>query len=174
MPLPTRNNPYSFDAFLEWRNGFDYYRDDPFLQKAARHFAGDEWELVDAEARRLSPKVSQLWRDISDASARPEKRPFMVHYDAHHHRVDRIVRPGETELMEKGLFSEALFSKKTRPWVRLVKQSLIHENGEACMACPMVCTEGLIVLLDRFADTPETLRILEHCKEGIDGDFAIC
>jgi alkylation response protein AidB-like acyl-CoA dehydrogenase len=57
--------------------------------------------------------------------------------------------------------------------VRLVKQYLIHQNGEACIACPMVCTEGLIALLDHFADSPETLRILEHCKEGIDGDFGI-
>ncbi len=173
MPLPTRNNPYSFDAFLEWRNGFDYYRDDAFLQQAVRHFAGDGWEQVDAEARKLSPTVSFLWRDISDASARPDKRPFMVHYDAHNHRIDRIVRPGETESMEKGLFSEALFSKNTPSWVRLVKQFMIHENGEACMACPMVCTEGMIALLERYADTPETLRILQHCKEGIDGDFAI-
>ena len=173
MPLSTRNNPYSFDAFLEWRNGFDYYRDDAFLQQAVKHFAGDEWQQVDDAARKLSPTVSRLWRDISDASARPDKRPFMVHYDAHNHRIDRIVRPGETEQMEKGLFSEALFSKNTPPWVRLVKQFMIHENGEACMACPMVCTEGMVALLERFADTPETLRILQHCKEGIDGDFAI-
>jgi len=97
----------------------------------------------------------------------------MLHYDAHNHRIDRIVRPGETECMEKEVFSEAFFSRRTSPWVRLVKQYLIHENGEACITCPMVCTEGLIALLDHYADTPETLRILEHCKEGIDGDFGI-
>ena len=173
MPLSTRNNPYSFDAFLEWRNGFDYYRDDAFLQKVAKHFAGDAWERVNTEARRLSPRVSFRWRDIADASARPEKRPFMLHYDAHNHRIDRIVRPGETETMEKGLFSEGLFSKNTPFWVRLVKQYLVHQNGEACITCPMVCTEGLIAMLEPYADTPETRRILQHCKEGIDGDFAI-
>ena len=26
-----RVNPYSFDEYLEWRNGVDYYADDPFL-----------------------------------------------------------------------------------------------------------------------------------------------
>jgi len=96
-----------------------------------------------------------------------------MHYDGHNHRIDRIVRPAQTEIMEKEVFSEALFSSKTSPWLRLAKMFLIYQNGEACIACPMTCTEGLVALLDRFADTPETRRILEHCREGIDGDFAI-
>lgn len=56
MSLPDRNNPYNFDEFLEWRNNVDYYADDPFIQKVVRHFARDEWELVDREARAVSRK----------------------------------------------------------------------------------------------------------------------
>ena len=50
---------------------------------------------------------------------------------------------------------------------------LIYQNGEACIACPLVCTEGLVAVLEAFADTPQTQRILTHCKEGENGDFAV-
>ncbi|HPA76745.1 MAG TPA: acyl-CoA dehydrogenase family protein [Deltaproteobacteria bacterium] len=173
MSLPDRNNPYAFDEYLAWRNGFDYYRDDEFFQKVVRYFSGPECPAIHEELSRMSPKVSFRWRDFSEAIAWPEERPSVMHYDGHNHRIDRIVRPARTEIMEKEVFSEALFSKRTSPWLRLAKMFLIYQNGEACIACPVTCTEGLVALLDRFADTPETRRILEHCKEGIDGEFAI-
>ncbi len=113
MSLPNRNNPYNFNEFLEWRNSFNYYDDDPFLQKVVKHYTGDEWEIVDAEARKISSKASFRWRDMANAIAFHEKRPFMEHYDAHNNRIDRIVRPHETEVMEKEIFSEGLFSKDT-------------------------------------------------------------
>jgi alkylation response protein AidB-like acyl-CoA dehydrogenase len=50
---------------------------------------------------------------------------------------------------------------------------LIYQNGEACTACPVTCTEGLVAVLDAFADSSETRRILTHCKEGENGDFAV-
>jgi alkylation response protein AidB-like acyl-CoA dehydrogenase len=75
--------------------------------------------------------------------------------------------------MEKEIFSEAFFSERTSPWLRLAKMYLIYQNGESCIACPITCTEGLVALLEKYADTPETKRILRHCKEGADGDFAI-
>ncbi len=75
--------------------------------------------------------------------------------------------------MEKEVFAEGLFSEKINPWERLIKMFLIYQNGEACIACPITCTEGLVALLDSFADTPETREILLHCKEGKGDDFAI-
>ena len=174
MALPDRDNPYSFNAFLEWRNTHDYYADDQASQKIIRHFVGEElWPEVDAEARRLSKRVSFRWRDMAEAIALWEKRPFMMHYDGHNNRMDRIVRPHEIELMEKEVFSEALYSPDTHPWVRLVKMFLIYQNGEACIACPVTCTEGLVAVVERFADTPELKRVLQHCRDGLDGDFGI-
>ncbi|MEJ2158795.1 MAG: acyl-CoA dehydrogenase family protein [Desulfobacteraceae bacterium] len=173
MSLPNRDNPYNFEEFLEWRNSVDYYADDPFLQNVVRHFTGDRWQQVDAAARQLSLKASFRWRDLADQAARPENRPYVLHYDGHHRRIDRIVRPMETLAMEKAVFAEALFADRTDAWLRLIKLFLIYQNGEACIACPLVCTEGLAALLDAFADSPETRRILEHCKEGREGDFAI-
>ncbi|MDD5168292.1 MAG: acyl-CoA dehydrogenase family protein, partial [Syntrophales bacterium] len=173
MSLPDRSNPYTFNDYLAWRQDVDYYRDDPFIRKVVRHFTGDEWEKVEAEALAVSAKASFRWRDLAEAIARPEKRPFMMHYDGHHNRIDRIVRPRETEILEQEIFSEAFFSEKTSPWVKLIKMFVIYQNGEACIACPITCTEGLVMLLDKFADTAEAKGILEHCKEGVDGEFAI-
>ena len=173
MSFADRNNPYTFNEFLAWRRSVDYYADDPFIQRVVRHFTGESWQQVDAEARTVSRKTSFRWRDMADRIARPESRPFMLHYDGHHNRIDRICRPRETEVLEKEVFSEALFSDKTPPWVKLIKMFLIYQNGESCVACPMTCTEGLVMLLDKYADTPETREILRHCREGLNGEFAI-
>lgn len=173
MSFPERNNPYNFDSFLEWRNDFDYYRDDPFIQKTVKHFTGDEWEMLDAAAREISQKVSFRWRDMVEAITPPEKHPSIKHYDAHNHRIDRVVRPFEIEVLEKEVFSEGLFSSKTSPWIKFIKMYLIYQNGEACIACPLTCTEGLVALLEQYADSPELKHILEHCKEGTSGEYAI-
>ena len=173
MSFPDRNNPYLFDAFLQWRRKVDYYCDDPFFQKVLKHYTAADWSAVDTVARRLSAKVSFRWRDMAESIAWPEKQPVVMHYDAYKHRIDRIVRPAEGVTMEKEVFAEALFSKKTSPWVRFTKMFLIYQNGEACISCPLTCTEGLVELLTQFADTPELNHIREHCQEGIEGDFAI-
>lgn len=173
MSFPTRDNPYSFANFLAWRDSVNYYEDDPFLQQALRHFAGADWPEADGEARRVSALASFRWRDLSERIAVPERRPYMLHYDGHHNRIDRIVRPQETEILEREVFGEKLFDNTRSPWVKLIKLLLIYQNGEAGVACPITCTEGLVMLLDRHADSEQTRRILQHCREGIDGEFAI-
>ena len=173
MSLPNRNNPYDFDAYLEWRKNFNYYTDDPFIQKVVRLYGGYDWEEVDRAARQISHKASYRWRDMAEKIALPENRPCLVNFDGHNHRIDRIVRPAETEIMEREVFSEGIFSDKTLPWTRLIKMYLMYQNGEASVSCPLTCTEGLVKLLEKYADSPELHRVLKHCKEGIDGQFAI-
>lgn len=173
MSMPNRNNPYSFKEFLASRNKVDYYADDPFLQKVVQYFCKPDAEKVDARARDISKKASFRWRELSEESSRPEKRPFMLHYDGHGNRIDRIVRPKEIEIMEREVFGERLFSDSVTPWEKLVSMFLIYQNSESCIACPLVCTEGLVKLLEKYANTPELSRILLHCKEGIDGSVGI-
>ncbi|MBI9077458.1 MAG: acyl-CoA dehydrogenase family protein [Desulfatibacillum sp.] len=173
MSYPDRNNPYSFNAFLEWRENVDYYADDPFTQQVVRTFCGDKADEVDAAARKTSSKASFKWRKLSDAIAWPEKRPYMKHYDGHRNRIDRIERPHEALELEREVFSEGLFSKNTHPWVRLTKMFLIYQNGEACVSCPLTCTEGMVAVLEPHADSEDVRTVLEHCKEGVDGVFAI-
>lgn len=173
MSLSDRNNPYSFNAYLEWRKNVDYYADDPFLQKMVKYYAGADAEEADREAREFSRKVSYRWRDFADMIALPEKRPFMMHYDGHKNRIDRIVRPYETHVLEEEVFGDGMFSENTSPWTRFIKLMLLGENSEAGIVCPLACTWGLVALLEKYADTPETKRILTHARDGIDGDFAI-
>ncbi|MEQ6389224.1 acyl-CoA dehydrogenase family protein [Bacillaceae bacterium S4-13-58] len=168
-------NTYSFDDFLEKREGFDWYRDDPFLQKLVKHYTGASFEKIHENVLRFSPVVSREWNGLAEWGARPEVRPYMLHYDAFNHRIDRVVRSTEVHELEKGVFGEGLFSDKMNPWESFVKRMLIHQLGEAGVACPLTCTHGLVGLLNEFQDPdyPELQEILEHTKEGIDGDFGI-
>lgn len=173
MSFPDPDNSYSFDDFLQWRESVDFYETDDFFQKVIRHYTPDQWEELDKAAREISPKVSFRWKKLAEEAAVPEKRPYLMHYDGHNHRIDRIVRPMETLTLEKEIFGEKLFSKGCPPFEKLVKMYLIYQLGEACVCCPMTCTEGLVALLDYYADTPELKRILTHCREGLGEDIAI-
>lgn len=171
--LPDRNNPYRFDAYLERRAAVDYYGDDAFLQAVVRTFAGPRFDEIDAAARATSRRASGRWRELSEAIARVERRPSIEAWDGHHRRVDRVVRPKEAVELEREVFGEGLFSRKTDLLTRMVKMFLVYQNGEACIACPLVCTEGMVSVLEAHADRPETRAILEHAKEGRDGRFAV-
>jgi alkylation response protein AidB-like acyl-CoA dehydrogenase len=173
MAFPDRNNPYTFNPYLEWRKGVDYYLEDAFVQKLISRYAGPEAEQVDAEARAFSKKVSFRWRDLAERIATPDNRPYMMHYDGHKNRIDRIVRPYEIEVMEKEVFAEAWFAERTSPWTRFIKLYLLSQNSEAGLVCPLICTWGMVDLLKKYADTPETIHILKHVRDGLDGDFAI-
>jgi alkylation response protein AidB-like acyl-CoA dehydrogenase len=173
MTFPDPRNPYGFDAFLAWRDALDWYADDTFLQALVRRAAGPRFAAVDEAARALSAKASTRWRDLANAAALPERRPFLQHWSAHHERVDRIVRPQESVTLEREVFAEGLLSTRTDTPTRLAKMALVYQNGEACTACPLVCTEGLVGLLARFADLPQTRAMLAHLRDGRNGDYAI-
>jgi alkylation response protein AidB-like acyl-CoA dehydrogenase len=168
-------NTYTFDEFIKKRQNLDWYRDEPFLQKALQHFAGSDYEGLHNSLQSFSPKVSSKWNRLAEQNARPEVRPYMLHYDAFNNRIDRIVRPMEIHQLENEVFGEGLFSDQVSHWESFVKRMLIHQLGEAGVACPLTCTIGLIALLEEYPDEnhPELQQILQHTKEGIEGDFAI-
>lgn len=168
-------NTYSFDGFLEKRSKLDWYKDDPFLQKALQKYSGTQFEQIHNELLHFSPVVSSKWNLLAERAARPEVRPYMLHYDAFNHRIDRVVRPMETHQLEKEVFGAGLFSSKMASWESFAKRMLIHQLGEAGVACPLTCTIGLIALLEQYPneDIPELEQILQHTKEGLNGDFAI-
>ncbi len=175
MSLPDRDNPYSFDAFLEQLKAFDFYADDPFLQKVVRHYSGSEWPELNEKLLAMSSKASFRWRDLADHVARPDLRPYLEHYDAHRHRIDRIVFPLEAKILQEEIFGEALYSAKTSLWESFTKRFLVDQVGTTGVSCPLACTEGLIALIEKFPDQrhPELDTILQHCKEGIDGEFGV-
>ena len=175
MSLPDRNNPYSFESFLNLLHGFDFYADDPFLQKTLKYFAGDEFVELDLKLREFSPKVSFRWRPLTDTGCKPNKLPYVEHYNAYNQRIDRIVRAAETLQLEKEIFSEGLFSSKVTAWEGMAKRYLLFQLGEFGVMCPITCTEGLVALIQQFPEdhTPDVKAILKHCTEGFDGKFGI-
>ncbi|MGC8658303.1 MAG: acyl-CoA dehydrogenase family protein [Desulfomonilaceae bacterium] len=175
MSLPDRNNPYSFDEFLNNLSLVDFYLDDEFLVKVVRHYCSDLMPELHQKMAEFSRKVSRKWKQLADQVARPEAWPHVEHYDAHNHRMDRIIRPEQTITLEKDIFGEGLFSSKINKWESFIKRYVLQEIGEAGVMCPIACTEGLIALIEEFPDGRHTAlsKILEHCKEGRDGDFGI-
>jgi len=175
MNLPDRHIPYSFDAFLDRLNSFDFYADDPFLQKVLKYFAADEFDELDRKLRNFSPKVSFRWRQLADAGGKPDNLPHIEHYDGYNRRIDRIVRSAETLQLEKEIFAEGLFSSKVTAWENLAKRYLLHQLGEFGVMCPITCTEGMLSLIRQFPDDhiPEVKAILDHCTRGVDGELGI-
>lgn len=175
MSLPDRNNPYSFDGFLKILHSFDFYADDPFLQKTLKHFAGDEFVTLDRRLRKFSPTVSFRWRPLADTGGKPNKLPYLEHYNAYNQRIDRIVRTAETLQLEKEIFGEGLFSERVTAWESMAKRYLLFQLGEFGVMCPITCTEGLVALIRQFPEdhTPAVKAILKHCTEGLEGEFGI-
>ncbi len=175
MGFPDRNNPYSFEAFLNLLHDFDFYADDPFLQKTLKYFAGDEFDELDRKLREFSPKVSFRWRPLTDTGGNPNKLPYVEHHNAYNQRIDRIVRSAETLQLEKEIFAEGLFSSKVTAWESMAKRYLLHQLGEFGVMCPIACTEGLVALIKQFPEdhTPDIKTILDHCTEGVNSEFGI-
>jgi len=173
MSLPDRHNPYNFDEFLAWRNQADYLESDPFMQRAIDHYSHSLSDAVKADVASFSNRLTERYQHLADAAGRPENAPTLTHFDAYNNRIDRIVRPPETLELEREIWNEAMFSKNTDRWQRFLKVFLMAQLGEAGVGCAHCCTSGLILVLRRFADTPELRAILEHCTEGKDGEYAI-
>jgi alkylation response protein AidB-like acyl-CoA dehydrogenase len=175
MSLPNRNNPYSFDLFLDRRNDLDFYVDHPFLQQVLRYHLGAEFADIDARLKEFSQLVSRRWRRLSEINSLPENQPWLMPYDGHNHRIDRIVRPKETEILEREVYGSGLFAQRTSLWERLTKNLLLQQLGEAGINCSLACTEGMLWLIDAYKEhvCEEVQRVFEHCTEGINGDFGI-
>lgn len=103
-------NSYTFEDFLAKRESLDWYRDEPFLQKAVQRFAEHDFDHVHQAMLSFSPNASSKWNQLAERVARPEVRPYMLHYDGFNNRIDRVVRPMEIHQLEKEVFGEGLFS----------------------------------------------------------------
>ncbi|MFX1600388.1 MAG: acyl-CoA dehydrogenase family protein [Promethearchaeota archaeon] len=175
----NRNNPYFFDDFLFVRNHFNYYKDDEFFQALVKKYVPqEEYEKINRDLRALSDYVSFRFRDLADKANELENRVKVTkvkHFDAHNHRIDRIERCLETEILEQEVFSLGLFDPtRNSAWSRFVKIFLLYENGEAGVMCPIACSHGAVELMQKYEDTlsPEAREILNNIRDGKKGDYA--
>jgi len=171
----NRDNPYSFDDYLFVRNHFNYYRDDGFFQSLVKKYTGDEFEEINRELQALSDYVSFKFRDLADEANKLENRikcTQIKHYDAHNHRIDRVERCNETEILEREIFSLGLFDPhRNTPWSRFAKLFLLYQNGEAGVMCPIACTHGMVKLMEQYENELhlEAKQILASVRDGIGG-----
>ncbi|MFX1592765.1 MAG: acyl-CoA dehydrogenase family protein [Promethearchaeota archaeon] len=175
----NRNNPYFFDDFLFVRNHFNYYKDDEFFQVLVKKYVPqEEYEKINRDLHALSDYVSFRFRDLADKANELENRVKVTkvkHFDAHNHRIDRIERCLETEILEQEVFSLGLFDPtRNSAWSRFVKIFLLYENGEAGVMCPIACSHGAVELMQKYEDTlsPEAREILNNIRDGKKGDYA--
>ncbi|MFW9897974.1 MAG: acyl-CoA dehydrogenase family protein [Candidatus Thorarchaeota archaeon] len=180
----NRNNQYSFDDYLFVRNQFNYYRDDDFLQALIKKYIPpNEFEKVDKELQALSDYISYKFRDLADEANKLENRikcTQVIHYDAHNHRVDRIKRCAETEILEREIFALGLFDpNRNTPWSRFAKLFLLYQNGEGGVMCPVACTHGMVKLMEQYEDGlgQEARKILASVRDGkggfSDGEYGL-
>ncbi|UCC19447.1 MAG: acyl-CoA dehydrogenase family protein [Promethearchaeota archaeon] len=176
----NRNNPYSFDDFLFVRNHFNYYKDDKFLQALVKKYVSqDEFEKIDRDLNALSDYVSFRFRDLADKANELENRVKVTkvkHFDAHNHRIDRIERCLETEILEKEVFSLGLFDPaRNSAWSRFIKIFLLYENGEAGVMCPVACTHGAVEIIQKYEGSlsPEAKIILTSIRDGVNGQYSL-
>ena len=176
----NRNNPYTFDDFLFVRDHFNYYKYDEFLQALIKkNVPQEELQKIDGDLRALSDYVSFRFRDLADKANELENRIKVTkvkHYDAHNHRIDRIERCLETEILEREIFSLGLYDPtRNSPWSRFVKMFLLYENGESGVMCPVACTHGAVELLQKYEDKlqPEAKMILNSLRDGGNGEYKL-
>ncbi|MFW9969985.1 MAG: acyl-CoA dehydrogenase family protein [Candidatus Odinarchaeota archaeon] len=176
----NRNNPYAFDDFLFVRNHFNYYKDDEFLQALIKKYVPkEEFEIIDRDLLALSDYVSFRFRALTDKANELENRIKVTrlrHYDAHNHRIDRIERCLETEILEREVFSLGLFDPaRNTAWSRFVKMFLLYENGEAGVMCPVACTHGAFELMQKYEEilSSEAKNILTSIRDGVNGEYSL-
>ncbi|MBD3193625.1 MAG: acyl-CoA dehydrogenase [Candidatus Lokiarchaeota archaeon] len=176
----NRDNPYSFDDFLFVRDNFNYYQDDDFLKQLVQKFIpAERFQQVDRDLNALSDYVSYRFKELANMANELENRvkcTKLKHYDAHNHRIDRIERCKETEILEKEIFSLGLFDpNRNDAWSRFVKMFLLYQNSEAGVMCPIACTHGMIELLQKYEKElqPELVEILNHIRSGKNGEYAV-
>lgn len=174
----NRNNQYSFDDYLFVRDHFNYYNDDDFFQALVRKYTGVEFEQIERDLRAISEYVSFRFKNLADKANELENRMKITklkHFDAYNHRIDRIERCSETEKLEQEIFSLGLFDPlRNSPWNRFVKMFLLYQNGEAGVMCPVACSHGAVELMQKYEDSlsPEAKDILNHIREGKEGEYA--
>ncbi|MFX0134370.1 MAG: acyl-CoA dehydrogenase family protein [Candidatus Hodarchaeota archaeon] len=175
----NRDNPYTFDDYLFVRDQYNYYKDDEFFQALVKKYVPeDECEKIDRDLQALSDYVSFRFRDLADKANELENRIKVTkvkHYDAHNHRIDRIERCLETEILEREVFSLGLYDPaRNSPWSRFIKMFLLYENGEAGVMCPVACSHGAVEIMQKYENTlsPEAKKILKHIRDGKKGEYA--
>lgn len=168
------SNDYTFKEFIDTRDALSDW-DNPFLLELFKEYLKENYEPAIKKIQPFVNEVSSNFRFTAREISRPENTPTLRHYNAYNERIDLIIRPRLGEEMTEWVFNKGLFSVENYNYEGIIKRFLLHSNGELGVTCPVACTDGLIAVIEEYKDDvhPEALKIYEHCKEGVNGDFGI-
>ena len=154
---------YSFQPFLDDLPD-DWAAGDALLGRLLEHHAqpdDEAWARLRDTGRRAARRLSPL----AERSALPENRPRLERHDAYSRRVDRVVLPESTrEALALAEGREGLGAVHGDPFLFYGRVYLVHQNGEAGVACSMACTDGLVRVLEALGDRPEHRRAVERVR----------
>jgi alkylation response protein AidB-like acyl-CoA dehydrogenase len=154
---------YSFQPFLE-ASSDDWSADDELLHRLLDHHGSPD-EAGRDDLRRTGRLAAGRLRTLAKCSARPENRPRLETHDAYGRRVDRIVLPPSTrEALALAEGEEGLGAVHGDSFVFYGRIYLVHQNGEAGVACSMACTDGLVRALETLGDRPAHRRAAERVR----------
>lgn len=146
---------YSFQPYLAAVQT-NWYRDDPLLGQLLSHYAGDPDAETDNALNRWGETVAGPLRMLAEASARPESRPRLRHFDAHNRRVDQVILPESTlEALREIGGRQRLSAVHHDPFVFYTHTYLYAQNDETGVGCAMACTDGMVRALEALGDRDE-------------------
>lgn len=155
---------YSFDAYLDLIHS-NWFDDDMLLRSLLMQFAADEAAKAEDELSRWGNECAGLLRELAEESSMPQNWPSIQHFDPYNHRIDKIVLPESTSRALGEVFGrEHLGAVHGNPFVFYAKHYLYAQNGEAGVACPIACTDGLVRVLEALGDRPEHRHALEKIR----------
>lgn len=144
---------YTFEPFLDVLSR-NWYDDDPLLQRLLSERGSDAAadpypDTLGEWGARCAGRLAAL----AEESARPENRPRLRHFDAYRRRVDEIVLPASTlETLTEVEGRGRLGAPHGDPFQFYARVYLVHQNGEAGVACSMGCTDGFTRALEALGD----------------------
>ncbi|MFW6200264.1 MAG: hypothetical protein ACOC8K_06820, partial [Gemmatimonadota bacterium] len=143
---------YSFHPFLDEIHG-NWCEDDDLLLRLLRRYAPPAEEEWIGGLRSWGQRVSGPLRELAEESALPRNRPRLQRFDAHSHRVDRIVLPSSTlRALGEVEGREGLGAPSGDPFLFYARTYLYVQNGESGVGCSIACTDGMVRVLEALGD----------------------
>lgn len=168
--MTTQPTTTYFAAYLNHQHE-NWISDDATLIRLLDRFADKDAPTIKERLHRLAEEVAGDFRLLADEAARPENLPYLRHFDAYHRRIDDVVLPSQTRELMRRTYLKRPFRRDLNPWEAYAMLYLFSQNGEAGVMCSTACTDGMVRLLRRFANTPELKTILDHLENGREGEF---
>ena len=163
--------------FAAWRsaaagNPFD---GDPFFRRLLRRHLGGRYGEWEQRLRRAAEAAGPALDALVLEASRDENLPALRRHDAHGRRTEEVAFHPAYHEVGRIFWRSGVLSALAAPGSELASGAiayLLAQNGEAGHACPVACTAGAILLLQRVGTEDQRRRWLPRLLE-VDYDKAL-